>query len=104
MEALLCQSVLAGRTKAYQHHPQVQRWREQPEPLAALGSYLAAIQEEATKRGFNYNAGLILQPPSSSPDAQGVASTAAQAALLPPLVPTPPLLEVNAAKGRGAHV
>ena len=34
-ETLLAQSVLAGRTKGYTRHPQLERWRATPEPLAA---------------------------------------------------------------------
>ncbi len=79
VEALLCQSALAGRTTAYRNHPQVARWRETPSPLAALGAYLAALQQEATRRGFNYNASLILEPPQ-------------------PLAPAPPALEVCASR------
>lgn len=93
VESLLCQSVIAGQTKGYKNHPQVTRWREHPEPLVALGQYLATIQQEATTRGYNFNRSLILQPPPACHGEE--MTTQAQAALLPPLVPTPPLLEVR---------
>ncbi|MFA7542105.1 MAG: pyrimidine dimer DNA glycosylase/endonuclease V, partial [Lysobacterales bacterium] len=35
-EALLAKAVLAGRTRGYQQHPQLQRFREQADPLAAI--------------------------------------------------------------------
>ena len=42
-ESLLAQAVLADATKGYQHHPQLERFREQPDPLVAIGAYLAGL-------------------------------------------------------------
>jgi len=61
-ETLLAQAVLAGRTKGYQNHPQLVRFRADPEPLAAVGAYLSGLQGEATARGYNFDAGRILLP------------------------------------------
>jgi hypothetical protein len=54
-EALLAQAVLAGRTKGYTRHPQLLRFRETPEPLGAVGDYLAGVADEAERRGYNYD-------------------------------------------------
>lgn len=61
-ETLLAQAVLAGRTKGYQNHPQLVRFRATAEPLAAVGAYLSAVQAEATARGYRFDAGRILLP------------------------------------------
>ena len=37
-EGLLAQAVLAGRTKGYRHHSQLERFRAQPDPVAAVGA------------------------------------------------------------------
>ncbi|MEU2200401.1 pyrimidine dimer DNA glycosylase/endonuclease V [Isoptericola sp. NPDC019482] len=62
-EALLAQAVLAGRTKGYRNHPQLVRFRATPDPLAAVGAYLAAVADEATARGYSYDRGRILDAP-----------------------------------------
>ena len=54
-EALLAQAVLAGRTRGYTRHPQLERFRETPEPLGALAAYLDVVREEATSRGYSYD-------------------------------------------------
>jgi len=55
-EALLAQAVLRGRTKGYRHHPQLDRFRNQPDPVAAIATYLAAVQSEAVRRGYVFDA------------------------------------------------
>lgn len=55
-ETLLAQAVLLGRTKGYTRHPQLDRFRAAPSPLASLAAYLRAIREEATKRGYRFDA------------------------------------------------
>jgi hypothetical protein len=54
-EALLAQKVLQGKTKGYRHHPQLQRFRQCGEPLAAVASYLWAVHDEATARGYAFD-------------------------------------------------
>ncbi len=54
-EGLLAQAVLAGRTKGYTQHPQLERFRAQPDPLASIGAYLAAVADEADARGYRYD-------------------------------------------------
>lgn len=58
-EALLAQSVLQGRASAYQHHPQLIRFRAQPDPLGSVAAYLQEIAQEADQRGYHYNHDLI---------------------------------------------
>jgi hypothetical protein len=54
-EALLAKHVLAGNTKGYKHHPQLQRFREHPEPLRAINAYLHHVWHEATQRGYEFD-------------------------------------------------
>lgn len=61
-ETLLAQKVLAGGTRGYTHHPQLRRFRAQPAPLEAIGAYLGALQQEATLRGYRFDAARILHP------------------------------------------
>lgn len=61
-EALLAQKVLAGKTRGYRNHPQLIRFKEHPDPLAAIGCYLSGVQQEATARGYNFDATKILVP------------------------------------------
>jgi len=54
-ETLLAQKVLMGATHGYRNHPQLRRFRSQPEPLAAIGSYLTSLAEEAKGRGYRFD-------------------------------------------------
>ncbi len=54
-EALLAKAVLQGKTKGYRHHPQLERFRNHPAPSLAISSYLAAVHEEATSRGYIFD-------------------------------------------------
>ena len=58
-EGLLALKVLQGRTTGYRHHPQLDRFRRQPDPLGAIAAYLAAVQREATRRGYHFDAAKI---------------------------------------------
>lgn len=55
-EALLAQKVLRGLTRGYRHHPQLERFRAHPKPVAAIASYLGAVSEEAVRRGYHFDA------------------------------------------------
>lgn len=46
-EGLLAQAVLAGRTRGYRSHPQLERFRATDDPVRAVVTYLAALHEEA---------------------------------------------------------
>lgn len=54
-ESLLAQAVLAERTTGYRSHPQLERFRAQDDPLAAVGVYLEAVAVEATERGYHFD-------------------------------------------------
>jgi hypothetical protein len=64
-ETLLAQAVLAGKTKGYKNHPQLNRFKECRDPLAAIGNYLTAVNAEATKRGYDFNHAKILRTSKS---------------------------------------
>jgi hypothetical protein len=55
-EALLAQAVLRGRTRGYRKHPQLRRFVDAPAPLAAMARYLRAVQAEAVRRGYRFDA------------------------------------------------
>ena len=61
-EALLAQAVLAGRTRGYTHHPQLERFRAASDPLDAVGAYLAGLLAEAGRRGYRFDASRIDRP------------------------------------------
>jgi hypothetical protein len=54
-EALLAQKVLLGKTKGYTHHPQLIRFKNQKNPVLAIGVYLLSIYNEAASRGFSFD-------------------------------------------------
>ena len=54
-EALLAQKVLAGATKGYRHHPQLIRFQAQPDPSAAIATFLAGLADEAQSRGYHFD-------------------------------------------------
>lgn len=58
-EALLAQKVLQGATKGYRNHPQLLRFKQQKNPVAAIASYLQDIQREAETRGYKFDASKI---------------------------------------------
>jgi Pyrimidine dimer DNA glycosylase len=58
-ESLLARAVLRGQTRGYRHHPQVSRFLAPPSPRYAINAYLAAIHAEATRRGYEFDAGKI---------------------------------------------
>jgi hypothetical protein len=59
-EALLAQKVLEGKTKGYRKHPQLERFKGSPDPIASIGTYLVSIVAEADKRGYNFDNGKIV--------------------------------------------
>jgi hypothetical protein len=66
-EGLLAQAVLRGRTKGYRHHPQLDRFRRAPRPLAAIGDYLRAVHDEARRRGYSFDRGRITRARGAGP-------------------------------------
>ncbi len=58
-EGLLAQKVLAGEAKGYGNHPQLRRFREQADACGAIAAYLRAVQLEAVRRGYHFDASKI---------------------------------------------
>jgi hypothetical protein len=54
-EGLLARAVLRGLTRGYRHHPQLTRFRAVPRPVACLDTYLAAVCDEADRRGYRFD-------------------------------------------------
>ena len=54
-ETLLAQKVLRGETSGYKKHPQLERFRFQETPLAAIADYLRVVHDEATTRGYKFD-------------------------------------------------
>lgn len=54
-EGLLAQKVLLNETKGYKKHPQLIRFKINKNSLGAIASYLRYVEEEACKRGYNFN-------------------------------------------------
>lgn len=55
-EALLAKNVLAGLTKGYKNHPQLDRFYAHENALAEINAYLAGVYEEACTRGYKFDA------------------------------------------------
>ncbi len=51
-EGLLAQAVLAGQTRGYRNHPQLERFRDRG---SAIASYLHHVVDEAEARGYNFD-------------------------------------------------
>lgn len=56
------QAVLAGNTKGYTQHPQLDRFKATSEPLCAIGCYLTEVACEADARAYNFDKRKILSP------------------------------------------
>ncbi|MFT4258646.1 pyrimidine dimer DNA glycosylase/endonuclease V [Microbacterium sp.] len=54
-ETLLAQAVLAGRTRGYDRHPQLERFRGSDASRAAVAAYLRGVAEEADARGYRFD-------------------------------------------------
>lgn len=61
-ETLLAQKVLAGKTRGYRHHPQLERFKAQADPRAAIACYLWHVADEAMKRGYSFDTRRINRP------------------------------------------
>lgn len=74
-EGLLARKVLRGETKGYRHHPQLSRFRNHAEPLAAIDRYLGVVCDEADRRGYHFDRTKIAQ---QNPAPQGMTVTNSQ--------------------------
>jgi hypothetical protein len=54
-EALLAKAVLRGETRGYRSHPQLERFKSHPTPLAAISLYLEAVYTDAVARGYTFD-------------------------------------------------
>lgn len=54
-EGLLAKKVLQGKTRGYQNHPQLIRFKNQKNPLTAINAYLYQVFLEAEQRGYKFN-------------------------------------------------
>lgn len=63
-EALLAQKVLLGETKGYRNHPQLIRFKDCPEPVAAVATFLHGIAQEAISRGYRFDRKRIVAEPA----------------------------------------
>jgi len=54
-EGLLARKVLAGNTRGYKNHPQLERFKAHETPLTAIDAYLWEVHAEATRRGYNFD-------------------------------------------------
>ena len=61
-EALLAQKVLAGKTRGYRHHPQLDRFRQSRNPRRAIAIYLWSVADEAKDRGYRFDVSKITRP------------------------------------------
>lgn len=66
-EGLLAQKVIAGRTRGYRAHPQLERFRDAPDPAAAIAGYLRAVREEAERRGYRFDGSKVPALPDAAP-------------------------------------
>ena len=58
-EALLAKNVLAGLTKGYKNHPQLDRFYAHENALEAVNAYLAEVYEEACARDYKFDAAKV---------------------------------------------
>ncbi len=54
-EGLLAQKVLRGLTKGYTQHPQLDRFKELPDPVVGVTTWLHGLADEAEARGYRFD-------------------------------------------------
>ena len=54
-EALLAKHVLEGKTKCYNNHPQLKRFKAAKNPVDTINQYLSDIFIEASNKNYNFN-------------------------------------------------
>jgi hypothetical protein len=54
-EGLLARAVLRGQTRGYTRHPQLERFQAHAQPRSAINRYLAAVYDEAARRGYAFD-------------------------------------------------
>ena len=58
-EALLAKNVLAGLTKGYKNHSQLDRFYAHENAQAAINAYLAEVYAQACARGYKFDAAKV---------------------------------------------
>ncbi len=66
-EGLLAQKVLRGETRGYRFHPQLDRFKAHPDPLAAIALYLMVVLEESLARGYHFDQSKVQVPEPCPP-------------------------------------
>ena len=59
-EGLLAKAVLEGKTRGYVHHPQLARFRAQPDPVGAINAYLHFVLLEGCARNYCFDENKLL--------------------------------------------
>ncbi len=54
-ETLLARNVLAGKTRGYRNHPQLERFKAAADPVGTVDHYLSVVYREAAGRGYHFN-------------------------------------------------
>lgn len=54
-EGLLARAVLRNQTRGYRNHPQLERFKATPDPVGSINAYLAAVLDEAVRRGYRFD-------------------------------------------------
>jgi Pyrimidine dimer DNA glycosylase len=54
-EGILARAVLKGGTKGYKNHPQLIRFKNHENPLAAINTYLLDVYRESERRFYKFN-------------------------------------------------
>lgn len=72
-EGLLAQACLAGKTKGYTNHPQLDRFKNVANPINAIGTYLQEVAKEASMRQYNFDSSKIIE--STFPDKLSVTTS-----------------------------
>lgn len=85
-ETLLARKVLQGATRGYRHHPQLHRFRDNPDPVATVDRYLLSVWQEACQRGYRFDRSKFNPPPGPA---------ALPGPELAPAAPRPPALTVS---------
>lgn len=65
-EGLLARHVLLGKTKGYTHHPQLDRFKLQPNPVKFLDMYLKYVAREANRRRYKFDESKLGPEPAAS--------------------------------------
>ena len=53
-EGIMARNVLTGKTEGYKNHPQLERFKEQDNPIIAIDTYLLNVYRESKRRNYNF--------------------------------------------------